>query len=425
MEKTGKTSTGRAILVQKYGGSSVATTAHIKNVASRVAARHRRGEAVVVVVSAMGKTTDLLIGQSREITFRPKERQMDMLLHAGEVISSALLAMAIEEEGVPSIAFTGQQAGMLTDGSHMQARIRSVDGARILRELDRGHVVVVAGFQGITESLEITTLGRGGSDTSAVAIAVGIGARQCEILTDVDGVYCADPRVVEAPRKLSYCSYDEMLELAILGAKVLHSRSVEIARRFDMPLLVATSFREAPGTIICSSERVRKESGTMEQVAIRGIAHHKNITKVSIIGVPDHPGTAAKIFATIGQHNVNIGLIVQAEHHGGKNDISFLVQSDSFLRISGILDELVAAIDGERFVVEEGVATVSLVGEGVQREPGIAAGMFQALADDGINIDLISSSNLMLTCVIPRDRADDAVRALHRRFLEEAPDAGS
>lgn len=409
----------RPILVQKYGGSSVATAEHIKHVARRVIARHRAGKAVVVVVSAMGKTTDSLIGLSREITSHPQRRELDMLLHAGEVISCALLAMAIEAEGVPSVAFTGQQAGMLTDASHTQARIRAVEGRRIVGELARGKVVVVAGFQGVTEDLEITTLGRGGSDTSAVAVAVGIGAGECEILTDVDGVYTADPRVVERPRKLAWCSYDEMLEMAILGAKVLHSRSVEIARRFDMPLLVATSFRETPGTIISSAERARKEFGIMEQVAIRGIAHQKNVVKISLVGVPDRPGTAAKIFGKIGGEDVNISLIVQAEQHGGRNDISFLVPADGFLRIGPHLDALVAEVSGERVVVDEDVATVSLVGEGIQREPGVAARMFASLAEEGINIDLISSSNLMLTCVVPKDRVEDAVRALHRRFLEE------
>jgi aspartate kinase len=410
----------KPILVQKYGGSSVATSEHIKNVARRVAERHHQGNAVVVVVSAMGKTTDSLINLSREITFHPEHREMDMLLHAGEIISTALLAMAVAEEGIPSVSFTGQQAGMLTDASHTQARIRAVEGGRVIEELKKGKVAVIAGFQGVTEDREITTLGRGGSDTSAVAIAVGISARECEILTDVDGVYTADPRVVEKPLKLAWCSYDEMLELAILGAKVLHSRSVEIARRFDLPILVATSFRDAPGTIICSQEKAKKELGIMEEVSVRGIAHQKNVVKISILGVPDRPGAAAKIFTGIGKHDVNIALIVQAEHQGGRNDISFLVPADGFLRISRVLDELVSLVDGERAVVDENVATVSVVGEGVQREPGIAARMFSALAAKEINIDLISTSNLMITCVIPKDRAEDAVRVVHAEFFEKA-----
>jgi len=409
----------RPVLVQKYGGSSVATTECVKNAARRVAAKNREGKAVVVVVSAMGKTTDSLVNLSREVTLHPQHRELDMLLHAGEIISAALVAMAIAEEGIPSISFTGQQAGMLTDASHTQARILAVEGARILEELGKGKVVVIAGFQGVTESREITTLGRGGSDTSAVAIAVGIGARECEILTDVDGVYTADPRIVENPKKLEWCSYDEMLELAILGANVLHSRSVEIARRFDLQLAVATSFRDNPGTIICSPEKARKELGIMEEVSVRGVAHQKNVTKISLVGVPDQPGVAAKVFSFIGKHDININLIVQAEHHGGKNDISFLVQTDLFRRVNPLLDELVALIGGERAVVDDKAATLSLVGEGVQRESRVAARMFTALAAEGINIDLISTSNLMLTCVIPKDRVEDGVRVLHKEFFEE------
>jgi aspartate kinase len=414
----------RRLLVQKYGGSSVATSEHIKNVARRVAAKHREGNAVVVVVSAMGKTTDSLIGLSREITFHPERREMDMLLHAGEIISTALLAMAVAAEGVPSVALTGQQAGMRTDGSHTQARIRGVEARRVLEELKRGRVVVVTGFQGVTDDLEITTLGRGGSDTSAVAIAVGVGAAACEILTDVDGVYTADPRIVERSRKLPWCSYDEMLELAILGAKVLHSRSVEIARRFDIPIIVATSFNEVPGTIVCSVERARKELGIMEEVSIRGIAHQKNVTKFSLIDVPDQPGVAGKIFGAIGKEDVSIHMIVQAEHRGGKNDISFLVPGEHDTRVRSILDGLVRMVGGSGAVVDEDAATISLVGEGVQREPGIAARMFTALAGEHINIDLISTSNLMITCVIPKDRTEDAVRAVHREFFpERAPEA--
>jgi aspartate kinase len=409
----------RPVLVQKYGGSSVANSDLIKNVARRVAARYREGNAVVVVVSAMGKTTDGLIQLSREITSQPERREMDMLLHAGEIISTALLAMAVAELGVPSVSFTGQQAGMRTDSSHTQARILSVEGHRILGELARGKVVVIAGFQGVTEDLQITTLGRGGSDTSAVAVAVGVGARECEILTDVDGVYTADPRIVEKPCKMQWCSYDEMLELAILGAKVLHSRSVEIARRFDVPILVATSFRDVPGTIICSPEKAKKEFGIMEAVSIRGIAHQKNVAKISLVGVPDQPGVAAKIFSTIGQQDINIHMIVQAEHRGGRNDLSFLVAGDMMGRVTGILDGLVQLVGGECAVVDENVATVSLVGEGVQREPGIAARMFTSLAREGINIDLISTSNLMVTCVIPKDRCEDGVRALHAEFFAQ------
>lgn len=416
---TTQTKLQKRVLVQKYGGSSVATVDHMKNVARRVVARHRAGDAVVVVVSAMGKTTDGLIALSDEIAPRPERRELDMLLHSGEIKSAALLAMAITEAGVRAVAFTGQQAGMRTDALHTQARIRAVDGARVLEELRAGRIVVVAGFQGVTENLEITTLGRGGSDTSAVAMAVGINADACEILTDVDGVYTADPRIVDKPRKLAWCSYDEMLELAILGAKVLHSRSVEIARRFDVPLVVATSFKELPGTIVCSAERGQKEFGTMEQVELRGLAHRKDVAKISLVGVADQPGVAAKIFTAMEQHGFNTHLIVQSEHRAGQNDISFLVGSDIVVRIEPHLDELVKSVSAEQAVVDEDVATISVVGEGIQREPGIAARMFTSLAQHDINLDLISSSNLMLTCVIPESSIEQAVQTLHKEFFED------
>ncbi|MCH2376553.1 MAG: aspartate kinase [Planctomycetes bacterium] len=410
---------GKPIVVQKYGGSSVATVELMRNVARRVVAKHNQGNAVVVVVSAMGGATDALIRLSREITTTPERREMDMLLHSGEIKSAALLAMAVTEAGVSAVAFTGQQAGMRTDESHTQARIRKVDGARILVELARGKIVVVAGFQGVSENLEVTTLGRGGSDTSAVAIAVGMRACACEILTDVDGVYTSDPRIVAKPRKLEWCSYDEMLELAILGAKVLHSRSVEIARRFDVPLLVATSMRETPGTVICSTDRAKEDLGLMEEVAIRGVTHRKDLVKISLVGVPDEPGIAAKIFKAIQQHGLSLHLIVQSEHSGGRNDIAFLVPGDMIDGFREHLGELEGLVGAEESVVDEDVATVSIVGEGVQREPGIAARMFTALANERINLDLISTSNLMLTCVIPERSADEAVRALHREFFED------
>jgi len=279
-------------------------------------------------------------------------------------------------------------------------------------------VVVITGFQGVSRRNEITTLGRGGSDTSAVAFAVGIGARQCEILTDVDGVYTADPRIVENPQKLSWCSYDEMLEMASLGAKVLHSRSVEIARKFGIELIVSSSAQEAPGTLVCSSEKGRKEFGEMEEVLIRGVAHNADVAKVSLFGVPDEPGIAGKVFEVLGAHSVNILLIVQAESHEGHNDISFLVSSEMLSEIQGDLDTLSGKIGARKVVVDQGVGTVSVVGEGVQRESGIAGRMFNALAEEGINIDLISTSNLMISCVVAEEFLEKAVQAVHREFLE-------
>ena len=406
------------ILVQKYGGTSVATVDQIRLVAKRVAAQRRQGKAVVVVVSAMGKTTDELVALSRELSSQPARREMDMLLHAGEIISASLLAIALEEEGASAVSLTGSQAGMITDETHMQARIEQVEGERILHHLTRGRVVVIAGFQGVSRRNEITTLGRGGSDTSAVAFAVGIGARQCEILTDVDGVYTADPRIVENPLKLSWCSYDEMLEMASLGAKVLHSRSVEIARKFGIELIVSSSAQEAPGTLVCSSEKGRKEFGEMEEVLIRGVAHNADVAKVSLLGVPDEPGIAGRVFDVLGAHSVNILLIVQAESHEGHNDISFLVSSEMLSQIQGDLDALSGKIGARKVIVDQGVGTVSVVGEGVQRESGIAGRMFNALAEEGINIDLISTSNLMISCVVAEEFLEKAVQAVHREFLE-------
>ncbi len=406
------------ILVQKYGGTSVATVDQIRLVAKRVAAQRRQGKAVVVVVSAMGKTTDELVALSRELSSQPARREMDMLLHAGEIISASLLAIALEEEGASAVSLTGSQAGMITDETHMQARIEQVEGERILHHLTRGRVVVITGFQGVSRRNEITTLGRGGSDTSAVAFAVGIGARQCEILTDVDGVYTADPRIVENPLKLSWCSYDEMLEMASLGAKVLHSRSVEIARKFGIELIVSSSAQEAPGTLVCSSEKGRKEFGEMEEVLIRGVAHNADVAKVSLLGVPDEPGIAGRVFDVLGAHSVNILLIVQAESHEGHNDISFLVSSEMLSQIQGDLDALSGKIGARKVIVDQGVGTVSVVGEGVQRESGIAGRMFNALAEEGINIDLISTSNLMISCVVEEELLEKAVQAVHREFLE-------
>ena len=407
----------KPVLVQKYGGSSVANTERIKNVARRVARLSREGWAVTVVVSAMGKTTDELIGLSRKIARSPHPREMDMLLHAGEIISTALVSMAIAEEGAPAVSLTGLQAGMLTDNLHTQARIQSVQGDRVLDEMAQGRVVVVAGFQGVTTENEITTLGRGGSDTSAIAIAAGIGAQRCDILTDVEGVYTADPRVVSDARKMAWCSYDELLELAVLGAKVMHSRSVEIARRFSLPFQVCTSFSDAPGTLISNREFARKEHGNVEEVAIRGIASNQRVVKVSILRVPDQPGVAAKLFSHIGKAGINVLLIVQAQSHEGTNDLTFVVSAESMPYLEPLLKDAVASVQGERLLLDENIGTVSVVGEGVHREPRVAARTFSALAAQNINIDLISTSNLMISCVVPRDRVDDAVRALHHEFF--------
>lgn len=410
----------RQILVQKYGGTSVATVERLRHVARRVVGEQRGGRSVVVVVSAMGKTTDELVQLARQLTEHPEPREMDMLLHAGEIISSALLAMAISEQGVRAVSFTGFQAGMRTDAAHTEARIEGVDGQRILAELERRKVVVIAGFQGITAEQEITTLGRGGSDTSAIAIAVGVGADRCEILTDVDGIYTADPRIVPGARKMAWLSYDEMLEMATLGARVLHSRSVEIARRFRVPFQVCSSFEEVPGTWISTPEIARKELRIMEEVAIRGITQNRDVAKVSVIRVPDRPGVAAELFEEIARAGINPRLIVQAQSHRGTNDVTFVVHKSELPRLEGCVDGAVEAVGGERALIDEEVATVSVVGEGIHREAGVAAKIFRTLAREGINIDLISTSNLMISCVIPASTLEKGVRALHEAFFTES-----
>jgi aspartate kinase len=414
----------RGTLVQKYGGSSVATVDHIRNVARRVVRQHREGWGVAVVVSAMGKTTDELIGMSRKITDLPAPRELDMLMHAGEIISSALLSMAIAAEGVPSVSLTGFQAGMVTDPAHTQALIIEVQGQKIRAQIDDGGIPVIAGFQGITAEREITTLGRGGSDTSAIAIAVGIRADRCEILTDVDGVYTADPKIVPRARKMPWLSYDEMLEMAHLGAKVMHSRSVEIARRFHVPFQVCTSFHEAPGTWVSSPEVARKDLGIMEQVSIRAIAHDKSIVKISFVRVPDRPGVAAELFEAISKEGLNIRLIVQAQSHQGTNDITFVINRADLPRLRKVAEQILGTVGGDEIIVDENVASVSVVGEGVYREPGIAARVFRTLAEHGINIDLISTSNLMITCVIAGAQLEEGVRALHEAFFPDGAPAG-
>ncbi len=409
----------QTILVQKYGGSSVASVDHIKRVAERVARCHREGHAVAVVVSAMGKTTDELVGLSKQITDLPTPREMDMLLHAGEIISSSLLSMAICELGVPSRSFTGLQAGMRTDDAHTRARIQEVQGGRILKALEAGQVAVIAGFQGVSPALEITTLGRGGSDTSAVALAVGLNADRCEILTDVDGIYTADPRLVSGAKKIEWCSYDEMLEMAVLGARVLHSRSVEIARKYKVPFMVGLSQQETPGTWVCTREFAQKEFGSMEQVVVRGVPHNDKVAKISFDRVPDQPGIAAKLFETIGALGVNIHFIVQAQSHEGTNDITFIISDEDVPRLRTVAEDLIQKVGGQEVVIDTEVATISVVGEGIAREPGVAAQVFKTLAEANINIDLISTSNLMITCVVALAQMEAGLQALHGAFFEE------
>ncbi len=398
-----------AVVVQKYGGTSVADPSRIQAVADRVRDTVAQGNDLVVVVSAMGQTTDRLTSLAAEITSHPAPREMDMLLTAGERISMALLAMALEVRGVPAVSYTGSQAGILTDSSHGEARIREITGQRVRESLADGKVVIVAGFQGVDpESREITTLGRGGSDATAVAMAAALEADVCEIFTDVDGVFTADPRVVSEARKLTEISFDEMLELSAGGAGVLMSRSVEFGRRFGVPIHVRSSFNESEGTWV-------KET-TMEQAIIRGIAHDRSEAKLTVNGVPDRPGVAAAVFGPLGDAGVNVDMIVQNVSHDGTTDISFTVPRSMVEEAERIAKGIADEVGAQSVDVQAEVGKVSLVGAGMKSHPGVAARTFQALSDAGINIDMISTSTIRISCVVRADQLESAVHALHEAF---------
>jgi aspartate kinase len=404
-----------AVLVQKYGGTSVGSPERIQHVAERIVRTRRGGAELVVVVSAMGDATDDLIGLARKVSSRSHPREMDMLLTAGERISMALLSMAVNDRGQEAVSFTGSQSGIVTDTSHTRAKILEVKADRIREELKRGRVVIVAGFQGVSKDREVTTLGRGGSDTTAVALAAALKASECEIYTDVDGVYTADPRVVPGARKITRLSYDEMLELASLGAKVLHNRSVEIARRFDVPLHVRSSFNWNEGSRV-----VRGDS--MEQVVIRGIAHDADVAKIALVGVPDRPGIASEIFQAVGGQGVNVRMIVQASGSDGRNDVTFTVGSHEVNAVLPVLEEVRKKIGARAFLYDPDVAMLSVVGEGLATSPGTAGLVFAALAAAGVNIDLISTSSITITCVVREADAERAVRSLHEALkLEQEP----
>ncbi len=403
------------LLVQKYGGTSVGTPERIQAVADRIVRTRRSGTGLVVVVSAMGDTTDDLLALARRVSSRSHPREMDMLLTAGERISMALLAMAVNDRGQEAVSFTGSQSGIVTDTSHTRAKILEVKADRIKDELAKGRVVIVAGFQGVSRDREVTTLGRGGSDTTAVALAAALAAQECEIYTDVDGVYTADPRVVPGARKLKALSYDEMLELASLGAKVLHNRSVEIARRFGVPVHVRSSFNWNEGTRIAKGE-------SMEQVVIRGIAHDADVAKVALLGVPDRPGVAAEIFRAIGGHGVNVRMIVQASAAEGKNDVTFAVGAHEVAAVLPIVEEMRKRLGARAFVYDPDVAIISVVGEGLATSAGTAGQVFEALAKAGVNIELISTSSITITCIVRQADVERAVRALHEALsLEQEP----
>jgi len=400
----------RNIIVQKYGGSSVTNTDRIKNVAQRIARYKRRGHALVVVVSALGDTTDNLLTLAGQITQAPSEREIDMLISTGEQISVALLAMALHKMNVDAISFTGAQVGIMTDRSHTRAKIVDVSAERIKRELKKNRVVIVAGFQGIDPDQEITTLGRGGSDITAVALAKTLNAKVCEIYTDVAGVYTADPRIVKDARKLSRISYEEMLELASLGAQVMQARSMEVAKKFSVPLHIRSSFTNEEGTIIA------KEVKAMEDVLVSGVTMNKKEAKVTLCAVPDRPGIAAVIFNDLAEKNINVDMIIQNVSRTGYTDLSFTVPQEELSRTKQVIQQIVKGVKTKGATYNSDIAKISIVGVGMKSHSGVAAKMFNALASRKINIDMISTSEIKISCVIKKSRAEEAVRVIHKAF---------
>jgi aspartate kinase len=397
-------------IVQKYGGTSVGDVERIKKVAERIKAAREEGNEVVVVLSARAGLTNELIARAKGLCAEPSERELDQLLAIGEQESVALMAMALHGIKVPAVSYTGAQAGIFTDGVHTKAKIRTVDPKPVIKDLDLGRVVIVAGFQGIDDDGQITTLGRGGSDLTAVALAGALKADVCEIYTDVDGVYTADPRVVKNARKLPEISYDEMLELASSGSKVMQSRSVEFAKKFGVVFEVRSSFNHNPGTI------VKEEVAYMEQVVVRGIAADKDQAKVIISNIPDKPGSAAKVFRGLADANVIVDMIVQNVGRHGVANLTFTVPETDTARAVKALEPVLAGIGGGQVTMHQHIAKISVVGVGMKTHSGVAATLFQALAEAGINIDLISTSEIKISVVVDLDRADDAVRVAHAAF---------
>lgn len=402
-----------ALIVQKFGGSSVANIERIRNVAGRVARTVDAGNRVVVVLSAMGDTTDDLIGLARQICAYPSEREMDMLLSTGEQQSVALLAITLQSMGYKAVSLTGEQAGIRTDRVYSRAKILSIDSVRLERELASGKIVVVTGFQGMDSLGEIHTLGRGGSDTSGVALAIGLNADFCEIYTDVDGVYTADPRIVPQARKLPEISFDEMLEMSSLGAGVLQPRSVEMAKTFNMPICVRSSFNDNEGTMV-------KEEVDMKQleqeVLVSGVAYDDDVVKVTVYGVPDKPGIASILFGALADAKINVDMIIQSGTKDGTNDISFTTGKEADGKLEEVLEPVIAELSADHFALSDNVAKVSIVGAGMITNPGVAAKMFKCLYDNGFNIDMISTSEIKVSCIMQKEGSKDAVRALHEYF---------
>jgi aspartate kinase len=407
-----------AVIVQKYGGTSVDGVERLRAVADRVVRAREAGDDVIVVVSAMGQTTDDLAVMAKEIAPEPDPREMDMLLTAGERIAMALLGIAINARGIPAASYTGSQAGIITDTAHGQARIIDIRPKRILEALEAGNVVIVAGFQGLSSAYEITTLGRGGSDLTAVAMAAAVGAERCEVYTDVGGVMTADPRKVPDARLIERIGYEEMLELAAAGARVLQTRSVELARRHGLVLHVRSAFEDAvPGTVV--------EEAGMEDVLISGVALETDEAKVTLGGVPDQPGVAARLFKAVAGEGVSVDMIVQNVSHDGVTDLSFTTPVSEVSSLETAIGGIAEHVQARNWSIDDGVAKVSLVGAGMKSNPGVAADMFDALASEGINIEMISTSPIRISCVIRKAEAERALRAVHARFGLDGSDVPS
>ena len=401
---------GTGLVVQKFGGSSVANAERIQNVAKRVVSYKEKGFDLVVVVSALGDTTDELIALADKINTNPPEREMDMLLSTGEQISVALLAMAIHKLGFEAISFTGAQVGIITDSSHTRARIIRINGDKIKEELKKGKIVIVAGFQGVNLNQDITTLGRGGSDLTAVALAKELNARSCEIYTDVQGIYTTDPRIEPKARKIKAITYDEMLEMASLGAQVMQARSIEVAKKFNVPLHVRSSFSKNSGTMII------KEVKKMEEVVVNGITLNRNEAKITLCNVPDKPGVAVRLFKDLACAQVSVDMIVQNVSHIRQTDISFTTTKTDAAKATRITKRVASQIGAGDVQLDEDIARVSIVGVGMKSHHGVAAGMFGVLADNKINIEMISTSDISISCIIKKKFAEIAVRALHEKF---------
>ena len=397
-------------IVKKFGGTSVADIHRIREVAKKVAAARDQGEHIVVVVSAMAGETDRLVTLAHQLVDSPNAREFDLLLSTGEMVSSALLALVLNDMGYAAESFVGRQVGILTDSIHTRARIRRIDGERILRALEQGRIAVVAGFQGIDEHEDLTTLGRGGSDTTAVALAAALGAEMCEIYTDVEGVYTADPNLVPGARRLRKISYDEMLEMASLGAKVLQTRSVEVGKIYQVPVLVKSTFQEGEGTL------VTEEDAELEKVVVSGVTLDKNQARITVAAVPDRPGVAAKILGQVSDAHIVVDMIVQNVGEQGLTDLSFTVARGDGQKAATLVQEVLPEIGAREVKLDATIAKVSIIGAGMRSHAGVAAGMFTALARENINIFMISTSEIKISCVIDEKYGELAVRALHEAF---------